>query len=81
MEATFTNEGRKLTWAFIQLADKVPAHRRDEFISSIDNYMKGYNDGMEAGIEKANSLTTLANMAASIDVDIKESQDAKGSTN
>ena len=75
MEATFTSEGRRLTWAFIQLADKVPAHRRDEFINCIDNYMKGYKDGLKDGamtaIENANSLSDLAGMAASIDFEEK----------
>lgn len=83
MEATFTQEGRKFTLAILQLADKVPAHRQEEFISFLDNYMKGYNDGLKVGartaIEKANSLSELANLSAIVEVE--EERNAEGSTN
>lgn len=81
MNATFTDEGRKFALKLLQLADTVPANRRKEFINYLDGYKDGFNDGTRSAIEKANILSELAGMAASIDVDIKENQDAEGSTN
>lgn len=81
MEATFTKEGRNLTLKLIQLADQVPVHRQKEFINYLDGYKDGFNDGTRSAIEKVNSLSELAGMAASIDLDIEEKSNASDSTN